>query len=179
MLYCKGNSKQLILFEIIKLLRQWNQIKKRKVMKTYQSDLNLETMSWKIEILDEFAFTFARSSGSGGQHVNKVETKVYLSFDLKASKLFSNEQAQMLVSRLQKYLTKDCQLKLSTQRSRSQLKNRELVTAKAIALIEAALIVQKKRKPLKISKEKKEKRLLSKKRIAEKKSFRKKLNFTF
>ena len=129
----------------------------------------------KDVLLAELSFQTSRSSGPGGQHVNKVNSKVTLRWMIPSSKAITEEHKIVLLVKLKNQLTKDGELILSAQESRSQLKNKEVVLAKLELLIKRALTVKKKRKPTKATKASKRKRLDSKKKRAEKKQWRKKI----
>ncbi|MCF6297519.1 MAG: aminoacyl-tRNA hydrolase, partial [Flavobacteriaceae bacterium] len=86
-------------------------------------------------ILKELEFNFSRSSGPGGQHVNKVNTKVGLRFDVSGSKILNEEQKELLMEKLANKLTKEGVLVLSSQEARSQLLNKELVIEKLDKLL--------------------------------------------
>ncbi|KGO89782.1 alternative ribosome rescue aminoacyl-tRNA hydrolase ArfB [Flavobacterium suncheonense] len=111
---------------------------------------------------NELRFKAIRSGGAGGQHVNKVSSKVVLSFDLNASQAFSAEEKERLYSVLASKLSKEGFLLLSCDESRSQFKNKALVIARFLQLIETALQVPKSRKATKIPKAVIEKRLKAK-----------------
>jgi len=128
----------------------------------------------KKQIHSELQFKAVRSSGAGGQHVNKVSTKVELAFDVAASQGLSAVEKERLLLKLKSRLTKDGVLQLHCDESRSQHKNRDLVVKRFFDLLKNALIVPKKRKPTKPTRSSVEKRLKSKKQAAEKKSQRKK-----
>lgn len=128
----------------------------------------------KESIYNELKFKAVRSSGAGGQHVNKVSSKVELSFDLFNSVSFSIEQKELLTKNLSKRLTKNGILILSSQESRSQHTNKEKVVKRFFELVDKALIVPKKRKPTQMSKAQKKKRLENKQKQSVKKSLRKK-----
>jgi ribosome-associated protein len=122
----------------------------------------------------ELSFETARSGGPGGQHVNKVETKVLLRFDVTGSSILSNEQKQHLLARLARHLTRDGVLLITAQESRSQHANRELALEKLRQLLTAAFRRPKRRKPTKPTHGSKQKRLTSKKAHGEKKKWRQK-----
>lgn len=128
----------------------------------------------KKQIHSELQFKAVRSSGAGGQHVNKVSTKVELAFDVAASQGLSALEKERLLLKLKSRLTKDGVLQLHCDESRSQHKNRDLVVKRFFDLLKNALTVPKKRKPTKPTRSSVEKRLKSKKQAAEKKSQRKK-----
>lgn len=128
----------------------------------------------KKQIHSELQFKAVRSSGAGGQHVNKVSTKVELAFDVAASQGLSAAEKERLLLKLKSRLTKDGVLQLHCDESRSQHKNRDLVVKRLFDLLKNALTVPKKRKPTKPTRSSVEKRLKSKKQAAEKKSQRKK-----
>ncbi len=121
----------------------------------------------------ELQFAFSRSSGPGGQHVNKVNTKVELRFNINQSKLLDFLQKEILWKKLKNTLTQDGDLLVISQKTRSQLKNKEIAIEKFYKLLNDALKPIKKRKPTKPSKSAKEKRLKDKKALSEKKSRRK------
>ncbi|AUP79861.1 alternative ribosome rescue aminoacyl-tRNA hydrolase ArfB [Flavivirga eckloniae] len=125
-------------------------------------------------LLQELTYKAIRSSGSGGQHVNKVSSKVELAFNLNESVVFNEEQKERLQSKLQHRLTKEGVLILQCDESRSQHKNKELVIKRFLELIRLGLVVQKKRIPTKTPKAVKRKRLKDKRSHSEKKTNRKK-----
>ncbi|MCW5514789.1 alternative ribosome rescue aminoacyl-tRNA hydrolase ArfB [Muriicola sp. Z0-33] len=123
----------------------------------------------KERILQELNFQAVRSSGAGGQHVNKVSSKVVLQFNLDASKGLTEKEKGRIVQKLANRLTKENSLQLQCEESRSQHKNKELVIKRFFNLLTEALQVPKKRKKTKPSKAAIEKRLQSKKKAALKK----------
>lgn len=130
--------------------------------------MNLET------IIHELNFKAIRSSGAGGQHVNKVSSKVELLFDLQNSVSLSDDEKELLSKNLITKLTKENMLLLQCDESRSQHKNKEIVIKRFLELIKKGLKVPKKRKATKPSKSSIQKRLDKKKKQAFKKAFRRK-----
>ncbi|WP_420320816.1 alternative ribosome rescue aminoacyl-tRNA hydrolase ArfB [Flagellimonas sp.] len=128
----------------------------------------------KEQILKELQFKAVRSSGAGGQHVNKVASKVELSFALELSTGLSNIEKQRLRLKLGNRINKEGIFILQCDEARSQHKNKQLVIKRFFVLLKKALEVAKKRKATKPSKSSIEKRLKSKKKAAEKKVGRKK-----
>ena len=126
------------------------------------------------KLLKELSFKATRSSGAGGQHVNKVSSKIVLFFDVYNSEGLFLEEKELLIKNLQTKLTKENILILNCDESRSQHKNKEISIARFLKLITSGLKVQKPRKATKIPKSVIRKRLESKKKIATKKLNRKK-----
>tara|TARA_R110000796_G_scaffold183498_2_gene299966 strand:+ start:34383 stop:34787 length:405 start_codon:yes stop_codon:yes gene_type:complete len=120
-------------------------------------------------IIKELQFKAVRSSGAGGQHVNKVSSKMELLFDVSNSESLTDFEKEKIILKLGTRLTKENILLLQCDESRSQHKNKDLVIKRFLLLIESALKVPKKRKQTKPSKSAIEKRLKSKKKAAEKK----------
>src|SRR5690606_3889293 len=98
------------------------------------------------EILNELKFKAVRSSGPGGQNVNKVASKVILSFDVANSKALSDEEKELLMAKLASRLTLENVLIVQSSEDRSQVKNKAIATARFLELIEKSLIVPKTRK---------------------------------
>ncbi len=130
-------------------------------------------------ILKECIYKTTKSSGAGGQHVNKVETKVILIFNIKNSKVLNTKQKEILLSRLKNKIDKTGSIKISSQKYRSQLKNKKAAGNKLLNLLEKALKVNKTRIPVKVSKEMIERRLRDKKIKSDLKKFRQKHNIRF
>ena len=114
------------------------------------------------KLINELVFKAVRSSGPGGQNVNKVASKVVLSFDLIRSNAFSEEEKTLLRTQLSSKLTNQEQLLLTCDEDRSQIKNKEIIIKRFLALITKALVVPKTRKPTKIPRSVIEKRLKAK-----------------
>lgn len=123
----------------------------------------------KTEIKQELKFKAVRSSGAGGQHVNKVSSKIELSFDVENSNGLSNIEKERIYKKLHTRLTKENILLLQSDAHRSQHRNKETVVKRFFEIIENALKVPKKRRKTRPSKNAVEKRLKSKKKTALKK----------
>lgn len=128
------------------------------------------------DILEEIKFKTARSGGKGGQNVNKVETMVEGYWHVDGSALFTEEQKNLIREKLVNKINADGFLLVKSQTERSQLGNKQQVVQKMNLLVSKALIVPKKRRPTKIPKGVKEKRLEVKKKIGAIKDFRKKVS---
>ena len=126
------------------------------------------------KILSELNFKAVRSSGAGGQNVNKVSSKVVLTFDLNASQALSDEEKDLIETKLAARLTSESILILNCDEDRSQLKNKAIVTKRFLDLIKKALIVAKPRKATKVPKAVIKKRIKDKKNLSEIKASRKK-----
>lgn len=129
------------------------------------------------KIISELQYKAVRSSGAGGQNVNKVSSKVVLSFDLKNSQALSEEEKMLLETRLAPRLTTDLVLILNCDEDRSQFKNKSIVTKRFLELIKNALLVPKVRKATKVPKSVIRKRIKDKKNISEVKKNRRKPDF--
>ena len=125
-----------------------------------------------ISFLPELSFKTSRSSGKGGQHVNKVESRVELNFNVLESQLLTEEQKQLILERLHNRIDKEGVLQITVQKERSQYLNKAAAIEKFYELLEKALKKKKKRKPTKISEAAKQKRLKEKKELSEKKQSR-------
>lgn len=123
-------------------------------------------------LITELSFRTSRSSGAGGQHVNKVDTRVELLFEVNASEALSAEEKEIVNQQLGSRISKSGILIMRCQKTRSQLKNKEIVTERFVDLITKALQPKKKRKPGKPPKSSVEKRLNLKRMKSEKKARR-------
>ena len=101
---------------------------------------------FKTELQKEFKFVATRSSGPGGQNVNKVSTKVELRFNLFSTSLFSEIEKEIIFRKLKNKINNENDLILVSQKERSQLMNKIVVTEKFYDLVSKALTVNKKRK---------------------------------
>ena len=128
------------------------------------------------KLISELQYKAVRSSGAGGQNVNKVSSKVVLNFDLKNSQALSEEEKLLLETNLSSRLTTDLVLILNCDEDRSQLKNKEIITKRFLELIKKGLIVPKIRKETKIPKSVIRKRIKDKKSVSDIKKNRKKPN---
>lgn len=128
-------------------------------------------------IVSELHFKAVRSSGPGGQNVNKVSSKVVLTFDLANSHALNEEEKVLIATKLATKLTSENILILNCDEDRSQLKNKTIVTKRFLILIEKALLVPKKRKATKVPRSVIEKRIKAKRNLSEIKLNRRKPNF--
>lgn len=128
----------------------------------------------KEKIILELSFKAVRSSGAGGQNVNKVSSKVVLTFDLKNSQALTEEEKVRLETKLASRLTTDLVLILNCDEDRSQFRNKEIVIKRFLELIKNALFIPKERKTTKIPKSVIRKRIKDKKNVSEVKKNRKK-----
>ncbi|MFM2213325.1 MAG: hypothetical protein RL427_588 [Bacteroidota bacterium] len=129
------------------------------------------------QLLTELQFKAVRSSGAGGQNVNKVSSKVVLTFNLNASLAFSPEEKEWLFQKLHRKLSAESLLLITCDEDRSQLKNKTIVTKRFLELINQSLKVPKKRKPTKIPRSVIEKRIKAKRNLSETKQNRRKPQF--
>lgn len=118
------------------------------------------------ELLPFVRFKTSRSGGSGGQHVNKVETKVALLFDIDAATSFSEAEKERIKTRLKNRLQADGRIQVNSQETRSQLENKEIALERLSGLLHAALQTTKSRKATKPSKAAVQARLDAKRRQA-------------
>lgn len=124
------------------------------------------------QILKEITFKAVRSSGPGGQHVNKTSSKVEVSLNMTSSQAFSEAEMNRIQNKLANRISQDGIFTLSCSESRSQHRNKALVIQRLIALLEKSIKIPKPRKKTKPSKGAIEKRIKSKKNNALKKANR-------
>lgn len=127
-------------------------------------------------ILKELNYSAVRAGGPGGQHVNKVATKVVLTFDLSNSSGLTDEEKAKLQHTLKNKLSKEGLLILTSYDSRSQYKNKEVVTLKLFKLLQRGLMKPKERRATKPTRSSVLNRLEAKKKKAQIKHLRKKLD---
>ena len=126
------------------------------------------------DLLSELVFTTSRSSGPGGQNVNKVNSKVTLKFDVQQSVVLIPEQKELILKKISTRLTKEGTLLITAQDKRSQLQNKEEVLQKLDQLLIKIFTPKKQRKATKPSKAAKHARIKDKKQRSEKKQWRQK-----
>lgn len=121
----------------------------------------------------EFVYSTSRSSGPGGQNVNKVNTKVELRFSISNTMLLSDEEKELIFRKLAKKINGEGEIIMVAQSERTQLKNKNLVTEKFYILISAALSVPPKRRSTRPTVASVKKRLDEKRSMGIKKKLRK------
>lgn len=125
------------------------------------------------KLLKEISFKAVRSSGPGGQHVNKTASKAVIGFTITSSQIFTPLEKQRLLEKLKSRISQDGILTITCSESRSQHRNKALAIARLFTLLEKSLRVAKSRKKSRPSKNAIEKRIVSKKKNALKKANRK------
>jgi len=125
-------------------------------------------------LIKEFNFKAIRSSGAGGQHVNKVSSKIELSFNLETSLVLNENQKQVIKLKLSNRINKDGLLILQCGESRSQHRNKNIAIIRIIQVLKSALYIQKRRIPTKTPKAVVFKRLKNKRVNKERKANRSK-----
>jgi ribosome-associated protein len=131
-----------------------------------------------VEIISsELNFKAVRSSGAGGQNVNKVSSKIVLIFDVATSQGLNENEKLLLYTKLKTKISQENLLILTCDEDRSQFKNKKIIIKRFFEMIENALVLPKVRKATKISKGANEKRIQEKKKAGEIKAGRKKPEF--
>jgi len=139
--------------------------------------MKAQNISEKLAALEkEFSFRMSRSSGKGGQHVNKVSTRVELLFDVLNSEILTEEEKALVIKNLAAIISQNGILQIASQSSRSQIRNKEDAKEKFFEKMKKALTIEKPRKKTKKPKSLNEKRLKEKKIVGEKKALRKKVS---
>jgi ribosome-associated protein len=121
----------------------------------------------------ELTFKTSRSSGAGGQNVNKVETSVTVLWKIDESEFFNDIQKDLIQNKLKNRINAEGFLFLTVSESRTQLMNKTKAIEKILEIVDKALVIPKKRLATKPSKTQKQKRLDTKKKLSEKKENRK------
>ena len=129
--------------------------------------------SVKQQLINEIHYSATKSSGPGGQNVNKVNTRLELRFDVEASEVFSEYEKYRIKEKLANRINAAGELVLASETERTQLGNKEKVTEKCFTLIEHALKLRKKRIKTKPTLSSQRKRLENKKLTGIKKQLRK------
>ena len=119
----------------------------------------------------------SRSSGAGGQHVNKTSSRVEIFWSIATSKAVSDEERARLLDKLKSRLTTDGSIRVVASDMRSQSRNREIAEERLAEIVRRALLIPKKRRPTKPTKASREARLDEKKRQATKKRDRRQKSF--
>ncbi len=127
----------------------------------------------KQQLLSECNFTATKSSGPGGQNVNKVSSRIELRFSVHDSKFLDETEKERIRSKLKNRVNSEDELILVSQTERSQLGNKQKVIETFFSLLEKAITVKKKRIQTSPTHTSQEKRLETKKKRARKKQFRK------
>lgn len=121
----------------------------------------------------ELTYKTSRSSGAGGQNVNKVETSVTVMWNIAGTEIFKEEEKELIALKLKNRINLEGILQLTVSESRTQLQNKKIATEKILDLVNKSLVKPKLRKPTKPSKRQVEKRIQAKKQLSEKKENRK------
>lgn len=125
-------------------------------------------------LLPELLFSASRSSGPGGQNVNKVNSRITLRFNIRESTILTDDEKSILLMKLGSRLTEAGELMVHAQDKRSQLQNKEAAMEKFDVMLAKAFEKKKSRKATKPSKTAVQKRINSKKKQSEKKQWRQK-----
>lgn len=132
----------------------------------------------EIQVPDEeLTFTFARSSGPGGQAVNKVNTKAVLRWNFAGSRSLNEGQRARFLERFGNRLTKNGELVIASEEFRDQKSNQDSCREKLVSMLQAIAKPPKVRRPTKPTRGSKERKLDSKRRVGKNKELRKKIRY--
>ena len=110
-----------------------------------------------------------RSSGAGGQHVNKTASRIEITWNIRTSRYLTDDQRERLLAKLESRLSEEGEIRIVASDTRSQLRNREHAEKRLADLIARSLTIRKKRKPTRRPRAANEARLTEKKKHSEKK----------
>lgn len=125
----------------------------------------------------ELSFETARSSGAGGQHVNRTESAVALRWNVRESLSISEEARAKILARLRNWITVEGEILIKSQEHRSQKQNKDACVEKLVALVEKAFVEQRKRVKTKPTRSSQRKRIEAKKKHGEIKQTRQKVKY--